>query len=177
MFVKKFESASRMLSILFKIMFYIMIVSFIAILTLFILKKESLTMPPISVSFPILAMQKNTMTQATLAISTVLTALPLIIIFAYIFVKSSSFFEGLSKGQTPFSEKNYKLLKNIAILLMITSLIAPLLYSLIASLNMKNGYYIMFGIDSDLLVGLIIYCMAEIIRYGVTLQQLSDDTV
>lgn len=93
------------------------------------------------------------------------------------FYKGSNLFSNLSRGETPFSDKNYKLLKNLGVVLIAVNLLIPVLYSALITFLMPAGYYIVMGLNSEVVIGLVIYAMAEIIRYGVTLQEFSDDTV
>lgn len=51
--------------------------------------------------------------------------------------------------------------------MMATSLIWPLLYSLLVTLNMQKGYYMVFGLSYQTFMGLMIYMVAEIIYYGM----------
>lgn len=81
--------------------------------------------------------------------------------------KGSQFFARVSQGQTPFTGQNYRVLKYISWVMMATSLIWPLLYSLLVTLNMQKGYYMVFGLSYQTFMGLMIYMVAEIIYYGM----------
>lgn len=97
---------------------------------------------------------------------------------SYITWQAGIFFSILRHSKQPFSMVVYKLLKRIGLLLIISDIVAPLIYYLVASLLMTNGYQIaIFTVTSQFLVGLVIYYMAEVIRYGVTLQKFTNDVV
>lgn len=174
--VKKFERISKFLSILLKLVSAFIFISIILFIIFLIFKRETLTMNVPTPSFPIASISGN-VTESTKFIAGIVVAIPSMLVYFYAFFRGSQFFDKLAKGKTPFSIDNYKILKEIGLILAITTFIAPLVYSLVASLNMSEGYYFILGIDSETIIGLIIYCMAEVIRYGVTLQELSDETV
>ena len=180
--LKKFEQVTKFLSILLKILSVICLLSFVVFTFLFIFKRTFLlSAAPLTelplVDFPIITATKQSMTNSTEMLANCTILIPLLIVYFYIFFKGSQFFSRLAEGRTPFSYENYKLLKIIGLLIIIVNLTAPLLYSFVATLSMPNGYFVSFGFDIEMIIGLIIYCMAEVIRYGVTLQHLSDETV
>lgn len=174
---QKFQQLVKFLSSLLKMVSIMCFVGGIGLVIMYFVNKETLIFASPSVDLTLFhSFNQDVPPQAKL-IAGIFTALPLTITYGYVFWRSSAFFNKLSKGQTPFSLQNYRTLKEIGIILVIVNFIAPLFYSLIATLNMPEGHYISFGIDTEILVGLVIYCMAEVIRYGITLQELSDETV
>ena len=174
--VKKFEKISGFLSILLKLVSVFIFVSIIGLIFLIIFKRDNLTMAVPAPSFPINALSGD-VTESAKFIAGVVVAFPSMFVYLYAFFRGSQFFNRLAKGETPFSISNYKILKEIGFILVITTFIMPLIYSLVVTLNMSEGYYFLLGIDTETIIGIIIYCMAEVIRYGVTLQELSDETV
>lgn len=174
--VKKFEKITKFLSILLKLVSVFIILGMIGFVLLLTFKKDSLTMSVPVPSFPINA-GSGDVPESAKFIAGGFVAISSMLIYFYIFLKGSQFFNKLSKGETPFSIDNYKILKEIGVIVAITSFIFPLIYSLIATLLTPNGYYLIIGIDVETIIGLMIYCMAEVIRYGVNLQELSDETV
>ncbi len=177
MTIKKFEGFSKFLSSFLLLSGIISLLNIGFILFIFITRSEGSVINSPVPTFTIFKAQMNHASTNTKLLSGLVTGILVLLVYFYIFLKGSHFFKRLSQGQTPFSLENYKTLKEIGLVLSVTSFITPLLYSLIMTLNMPDGYYFLIGIDSDLLIGLLIYCMAEVIRYGVTLQSLSDETV
>ncbi len=174
--MRKFEKIAKFLSILLKLVSTFIILGLIGLVLLLIFKRDSLAMNFPVPTFPIKVGNGDVPESAKL-ISGAILAVPSMLIYFYVFFKGSEFFNKLSQGETPFSINNYKILKEIGLIVTITNFISPLIYSLITTLLMPDGYYLIIGIDVETIIGLIIYCMAEVIRYGVTLQDLSDETV
>ncbi|MGM0219419.1 hypothetical protein IGI43_002540 [Enterococcus sp. AZ126] len=104
-------------------------------------------------------------------------SIPLLLVNGYVFYLGSNFFGQISDGCTPFSVNNYLLLKKVGAILIITNLLIPIIHSILLSINSPQGYYISIGISIEVLVGFIIYCLGEVFEYGVSLQNLSDETV
>ncbi|MHC5372189.1 hypothetical protein ACYSNU_00150 [Enterococcus sp. LJL120] len=89
----------------------------------------------------------------------------------------SEIFYSLSLGETPFSPWFVRKIRNISFLLVLEGLYAGVLYSVLQSLAMPNGYLITLGVGPSLFIGLIMYAVAGIIQYGIELQKLSDDVI
>lgn len=174
--VKKFENISKFLSVLLKIVSVFIFLGIVGLILLLIFKRDSLTMNVPIPSFPI-SSGSGDVPETAKFLAGVIVAIPSMFLYLYAFFRGSQFFSKLAKGETPFSVSNYKLLKEIGIIVTVTTFIMPLVYSLVVTINMTEGHYFILGIDSETIIGLIIYCMAEVIRYGVTLQELSDETV
>lgn len=119
----------------------------------------------------------NSPQKKDLLLTGLLVTTPVLITYAIVFFKGSRFFKSLVQNQTPFSKDNKKLISRISIVLMILGLAPSLVYSIILSFFMTNGYYIKFDIGVSFVVGAILYCVSEVINYGLELQQFSDDTV
>jgi len=98
-------------------------------------------------------------------------------ILGYTLWKGSQLFDQLIEGYSPFSIDFRTTLKRISLLLIGMDILLPLVYSLVLSIILEDGYYFVFGIGSLFLVGLILYAVAEIFQYGIELQQLTEDTV
>ena len=174
--VKKFEKISKFLSILLKLVCIFIILGLIGFILLIIFKRDNLTMNIPKPSFPI-NYQKGDVSESAKFIAGAIVVIPSMLIYFYAFFRGSQFFNKLSKGETPFSISNYRILKKIGLIIAITNFIFPLIYSLVTTLLSPDGYYLIVGIDVETIIGLMIYCMAEVIRYGVNLQELSDETV
>lgn len=93
-----------------------------------------------------------------------------------ILILTHQIFKDISREYTPFLEKHFNRMKNIALLLLISSLLEPFLFSgfnsLIPYLNFPNwpGY-------TSIIFAAIVYCFALIFQYGSALQQQSDETL
>lgn len=102
---------------------------------------------------------------------------PFLFFFSYVFYKGSQLFTQLAEGQTPFRYDFAEDLKRIAVLLILFDVLSPLIYSAVLSVIIENGYYFTFGLSSTFLMGLILYVMSEVLKYGIQLQQLANDTI
>lgn len=97
--------------------------------------------------------------------------------YAYIFRKASSLFDYLADGDTPFSSYFSRSVKTVSIVMIVNDIMIPLLHSLVLSIVMGQGYSFSFGLSDFFFFGLIFYVAAEVLNYGIELQQLSDETV
>lgn len=100
-------------------------------------------------------------------------------IFVSIFAlwKGSQLFNQLSKGIKPFTLKFSKSIKQIGLLLIITDIFLPVLYSLVVSVQLDGALYINIGVGNTFLIGLILVVVSAVFDYGIELQFLSDETV
>lgn len=119
----------------------------------------------------------DTATEKQQLISSVVALIPESLSTLYILFKGSRLFAWLGKGNSPFQPTFVKAVKRIGILMMAVDALTPLLYSAVLSLLLPSGYYFQLHFSSLFLIGIIFYCLAEILHYGITLQQLADDTV
>ena len=88
-----------------------------------------------------------------------------------ILILTHQIFKDISREYTPFLEKNFKRMKQIALLLLFSSL-QPFSFSGPDSLNIN------IGPDCELLIFAgIVYFFALIFQYGSALQQQSDETL
>jgi hypothetical protein len=95
----------------------------------------------------------------------------------YILWKGSQLFKRLADGETPFTTKFAHSIRRLSLVLIVTDLIMPLLYSFVLTLFIENGHYLVIGVGSPFLIGLILYAVAGVFYYGIELQTLSDETV
>lgn len=86
-------------------------------------------------------------------------------------------FNRLSKGDKPFTLKFSKSIKQIGLLLMVTDVILPILYSFVVSVQLDGSLYVSLGVGNTFLIGLILLVVTAIFDYGIELQFLSDETV
>ncbi|MDT2866152.1 hypothetical protein [Vagococcus carniphilus] len=131
---------------------------------------------PVS-GFGLFKATQNSPVKEDLLLAGLLVNIPVGLTYAIVFFKGSRFFKSLVQNQTPFSKDNQKLISRISIILMILGLAPSLVYSIILSFFMTNGYYMRLDIGVSFVVGAILYCVSEVINYGLELQQFSDDAV
>lgn len=86
-------------------------------------------------------------------------------------------FLALANGATPFQTPFVKKLKTISRLIIAIDVGTPLLYSALITILAESGYQFQIGVTYWTIIGLIVYCAAEILNYGISLQELSDDTI
>lgn len=86
-------------------------------------------------------------------------------------------FLALANGATPFQTPFVKKLKTISRLIIVIDVGTPLLYSALITILAESGYQFQIGVTYWTIIGLIVYCAAEILNYGISLQELSDDTI
>lgn len=104
--------------------------------------------------------------------------LPLILlILLYIFLKGGKMFKNLSNGITPFNSQFARDIKQLGLILIISDIGLPILYSIIFAIISKDKYHIILGISYYFFFGLFFYLVSEILNYGISLQELSDETV
>src|SRR5699024_8003062 len=101
----------------------------------------------------------------------------LILIYVFVLWKGSLLFNQLSNGEKPFTFEFASSIKRLSILLITTDIVLPILYSLIVTIIMEGGHYILLGVGAPFLIGIILYAVSEIFIYGIELQTLSDQTV
>lgn len=100
------------------------------------------------------------------------------LLLSYTYWHIGMFFLTLKQSSQPFTFEIYKLLKKIGFLLIISDILAPLVYYANVSFLMTKGMEFSFlTITSQTLIGFIVYYFSEVIRYGMTLQKFSDDAV
>ncbi|GEK91416.1 DUF2975 domain-containing protein [Alkalibacterium kapii] len=103
---------------------------------------------------------------------------PLIVIVnCYVLWKGSQLFKYLADGHSPFSVAFSQSVKKLGLILIVSDILFPLIYSLLVTIMMESGYYYIVGVGASFLIGLILYAAAEIFNYAINLQQFADDTV
>jgi len=101
----------------------------------------------------------------------------LITISSYVMWRGAQLFKRLADGETPFNHKFAKSLKHLSVVLILTDIALPILYSIILSTIYEDGHQFVIGLSSSFLIGIILYVIAEIFYYGIELQHLADETV
>lgn len=175
--MKRFQLVCKVAAVLLKIL-AIMALCMVVFGLFFILFTKSNMYFTIDVSSrSFIFFVKNQPTEAEENLAALILSPPLLIVSAYTFWRGSSLFEKLMDGDTPFSFDFAQSVKGLSLIIIMMDILTPLLYSLILTIIMKAGYYFTFGLSSYFFIGLLLYIVAEILHYGVNLQQLSDETV
>ena len=91
--------------------------------------------------------------------------------------KAVRLFSYFTDGNSPFYMDFSRSVKNLGLILIVSDIVFPIIYSLLVTIMMESGYYYIIGVGSSLLIGLILFAAAEIFNYGINLQQFADDTV
>lgn len=175
--IKKFQRLSYIISMFFMIIIVFLIATlfFITIPYLFGWKQPYFIYKSSGLSLISASFNTPTFDQERLAS---LIVFPFIaIIMSYSSYIGYQFFPQMSEGETPFQEKFVKNIRSVGLLLMILSILAPIIYSLALSQIMPNGHHFELVITNDFFEGLFLYVISEIINYGVSLQELTDDTI
>ncbi|MDZ7834963.1 MAG: DUF2975 domain-containing protein [Alkalibacterium sp.] len=127
--------------------------------------------------FPILNSVSGPLSNSAIQQAALFIVPLMVAVTCYVLWKGSQLFKYLSDGHTPFSSAFSKSVKQLGIILIIADIIFPLIYSLLVTLITENGHYLIIGVGSSLLIGMILYAAAEIFNYAINLQQFADDTV
>lgn len=103
---------------------------------------------------------------------------PLILVVSpYVLLKGSQIFTWLGKGETPFSKKFANGIKHISIVLILSDLLTPIIYHSLLSFISVDGYKYTISFGSALVIGVILFIISEIFKYGIELQNLANETV
>ncbi|WP_162921793.1 DUF2975 domain-containing protein [Listeria costaricensis] len=89
---------------------------------------------------------------------------------------ASLIFRDMKNGKTPFQKLTVKRLKRIGTLALSYAIIPQVFYAVVYSLLIP-GFEITLSIGTAFILALLLFCMAEIFNYGVSLQQQSDETL
>lgn len=178
---KNFQSISKFLSWFFKISAGLSIIGAILALASYFLDFQTFD----NLSFVVLEMDSSfsllvddqSITQLEYAKAGLLTAPLFLGLMSYLFIQSSRLFDRLVRGESPFTVKFSEKVKKISYLLAITDVTVPLFYSLLVNLIAETGSYFYLGLSHWMLIALILYVVSGILNYGISLQELSDETV
>lgn len=100
-----------------------------------------------------------------------------VVVSSIILLKGSQIFTWLGKGETPFSEKFANAIKRLSLVLIIFDLLIPIIYYSLLSLISVDGYNYTIGFGSAFIIGIILFIVSKIFKYGIELQYLADETV
>lgn len=175
--IKRFQSVCRFAQVVLTILAAISLFVLLGTVFVYFFGSSSSSISMDFNIFTIASFQMNTPTKAQEEFAALLTGIPALSLYFYTLFKGSKLFDQLSEGDTPFSNAFSKQLKTISLILIASDIIAPLIYSFVLSIVMETGYFLQIHLSSDFVVGIILYCTAEVLNYGIKLQKLSDDTV
>lgn len=97
--------------------------------------------------------------------------------FIAILISANRIFRNISHEYSPFTQKTVKGMRRIAILLLIDSIVAPQVdFAIKKSISLATGTLHNFG-NELIILAIILYCFSLIFKYGVELQQQSDETL
>ena len=171
---KRFASFIGIILLLLSVFFSLILVLFsIAYFT----KKTGFSINPPTNGFTLFHAGMNSPTHQDKLLAGFVVTVPTLITYIFLFFKGSQFFKSLVQDETPFSKENQQMMSRTGIILMILGVLPSIIYSIILSSLMTNGYNFNVTIDSNFLIGAVIYSMSKIISYGVELQEFSDEVV
>lgn len=175
--IKLFQSISKILSILFKLIAVLFLVMLVfGSLNLFFRENFSSYSFDPNDTFSIVFADKSIVEEdyewaLSIMIPIALAAL------SYIFFKASYLFDYLAEGLLPFTYQFSKSVKIMGLLLIGYDLINPLLYTIFVNWAAEEGRYVYLSISSFFFIGLILYFASEYINYGITLQEVEEEPI
>ncbi len=102
---------------------------------------------------------------------------PVILAFlSYILFHSSFLFDRLVEGESPFTFEFVESLREISILLMISDVVVPLVYTVAINVISDQGRYFHFSLSYIFTIGLILYLVSAILNYGINLEELKKNS-
>lgn len=181
---KKFQKASKILSWFFKIytglILLILVLSLVTFLVSFFVQSSIyedisfLTEEPPSFSLFFMDESIDGLEYAR----AILLAAPVSLgIMSYVSLQASRLFNRLFEGDSPFTYDFAGKVKNISYLLVIADVIDPIVNTLMVNLFTEMGSYFYLGLTNWTLFGLFLYIVSAVLNYGVSLQELSNETV
>ena len=178
--IKRFQTISKIISIILK--FTVIIMLGVVLLGVFFLNDYKLDIVFNSIiedpifhisSYHVEHLEYSNIIKNSLQITAVLE----IAVLSYVYWRSAQLFKDLSIGEKPFTTRFAQSVKSISLIIIASDLLFPLLLSLIITLQLERGYYLMFDFTSMFLFGLMLYVFSGIFYYGIELQTLADDTI
>lgn len=176
--VNRFRQVSRLLSLLLKGFGVLSIAALLLIVVFsFFLETDSATVNVAFSNSPLFQFSDSRVTEADFRLGAFIIAPVFLALSSYIFFKGSFLFDRLVRGETPFTFEFAESVKRISIILIVADILLPLLYSLIVNLSADEGFFLIIDLSSAFLIGLILYIVSGVLKYGISLQELADDTV
>lgn len=173
--IKRFRNVCRLLSGLFKV-FAGFGVALLVLGFFFAIFSETSSFNFDIDGFSLFVAQSNHIEEEIWSTAALIITPLVICPHVYILLKGSALFDQLTKGYSPFNSEFTQTVKTISLILIISDIALPLLYSLFVTF-LTDGYYLNIALGSSFVIGLILYAVAEIFNYGIELQELSDDTI
>lgn len=107
-----------------------------------------------------------------------LLAAPVFIgIMSYVSLQASRLFDRLYEGDSPFTYNFAEKVKKISYLLILVDVLDPIIRTITVNLFTEMGSYFYIGVTHWTLLGLVLYLVSAVLNHGVSLQELSDETV
>ncbi|GEK89397.1 Protein of unknown function [Alkalibacterium putridalgicola] len=175
--IKQFRSVSRFTSVILKIASLWIAISVTSLIFAYFNTEGDVWFNFPNPDFPILNSVSGPLSDAGMQLGALIIVPLMTLVTCYVLWRGSQLFKYLAEGNTPFSFDFSQSVKQLGLILIITDIAFPLLYSFIVTTLMEDGHYFIFGVGSSLLIGLILFAGAEIFNYAINLQQLADDTV
>jgi len=86
-------------------------------------------------------------------------------------------FDNIHKNNTPFTDDNAKYLQRIAVLMIVSTIILPIIDGVMQRV-VNVEYYSQLGFGGfPILVALLLFFLSLVFKYGATLQKESDETL
>lgn len=120
----------------------------------------------------------NMFTNTQLGQAQLITRSFMMAVFAALIFIGSNVLLDIWLGKTPFSEKQTRRMFLISTGIIVISIVRDPLYTIILSILSPAENTFSFSLGNGMMVfGLVMLCMTGMVKYGVELQKLSDDTV
>lgn len=179
--IKRFRTISRVSSVLLKIFTIFSIILVISGLYINIFGDGNFRFTYSGPSIPLFSIGGSSegvgITDAEEKLTSIIIVPLTVVVSSFILLKGSQIFTWLGKGETPFSEKFANAIKRLSLVLIIFDLLVPIIYYSLLSLISIDGYHYTIGFGSTFIIGIILFIVSEIFKYGIELQYLADETV
>lgn len=187
MSIKNFRKLSRFLESLFKVMSICLGLGLVALLVgsvLSLFGKINISTSLLEMTgtrvegLEIFSLNKGNLDEQTKYLALCFSGIILRSAQAYAFWQGGILFSILKISNQPFSKRFYDILRKVGLVLIVSDILSPLVYYVSASIMMTEGYtFTLLTFTSQSLIGLILIYIAEVIRYGNTLQKFTNDVV
>lgn len=181
---KKFQSISKLLSWIFKL--YTGLLIFLVILALGGFVATFFVEPSLYENFSFAADEGTGFTlffindridEFRYAQALLLVAPVFVGIMSYVSLQASRLFDRLYEGISPFTYIFAGKVRKISFLLILADVLDPIVSTIAVNLFAEMGSYFYIGVTHWTLLGLVLYIVSAVLDYGVSLQELSDETV
>lgn len=175
--IKQFRSVSQFTSVILKLASIWLAISVTSLIIAYFNTEGDVWFNFPNPDFPLLNSVSGPLSDADMQLAALIVVPLMTLVTCYVLWKGSQLFKYLADGGTPFSLGFSQSVKQLGLILIFTDIAFPLLYSAIVTMVTEDGHYLIIGVGSSLLIGLVLLAAAEIFNYAINLQQLADDTV